>query len=197
MKNAIESGDQVAQKVLKTMLRKVSTKTMNDKMNKITHGERSGIDDIEIPRGEWFKSEKNKEIYRHKNGVFEAYPSNGEKEGEYKKYHVIKVIPDDAVEVQVEEEDKELIMKSVGERIQWETIDTREKIEKHLSKRNKQHIQQVAKEKGIPMQEWFQKLIGNDRYSEKGGRVLEGDIEWEEIPNDPEIRAWLKAVIRN
>ena len=29
----------------------------------------------------------------------------------------------------------------------------------------------------------------------KGGRVLEGDIKWEEIPDDPEIRAWLKEVI--
>ena len=45
------------------------------------------------------------------------------------------------------------------------------------------------------MQAWFQKSIGNDGYSEEGGRVLEGDIEWEEIPDDPEVTAWLKEVI--
>ena len=39
-------------------------------------------------------------------------------------------------------------------------------------------------------------MIGNDVYSDKGGGVLEGDIEWEEIPNFPEFRAWLKAVIQ-
>ena len=43
--------------------------------------------------------------------MFEAYPSDGENKEEYKKYHVIKVIPDDAVEVQVEEEEKVFIIK--------------------------------------------------------------------------------------
>ena len=43
MKKAIESGDQDTQKVLKTMLRKMSTKAMNDKLNRITHGERIGL----------------------------------------------------------------------------------------------------------------------------------------------------------
>ena len=38
MKNAIESGDQDAQKILKTKLRKINTKAMNDKLNKITNG---------------------------------------------------------------------------------------------------------------------------------------------------------------
>ena len=52
MKNDIESGEQDAQKVLKTMLRKMSTKAMNDKLNRITHGERGGLDYIEVPRGE-------------------------------------------------------------------------------------------------------------------------------------------------
>ena len=138
-----------------------------------------------------FKSEKNGELFRYNNGVFEAYPKNGEKDGEYKKYHVIKVIPDDAVEVSVKENDKIFIVTSVGEKIQWETIDTREEMEKHLLQRNKWNLQQVTKERGIPMQAWFQKMIGNDGYSDKGGGLLEGDIKWEEIPNDPEIRAWL------
>ena len=76
---------------------------MNAKLNRITNGERSGLDFIEIPKREWFKSEKNNELYRYKNGVFEAYPSDGEGKEEFKKYHVIKVIPDDAVELIVEE----------------------------------------------------------------------------------------------
>ena len=59
MKNSIESGDQDSQKILNTMLRKINTKAMNEKLNRITNGERSGLDYIEIPRGEWLKSEKN------------------------------------------------------------------------------------------------------------------------------------------
>ena len=98
-------------------------------------------------------------------------------------------MPDDKVEVKVEEDDRAFIVTSVGERIHWETIDTREEMENNLLQRNKRHLQQVTKERGITMQAWFQKMIGNDGYSDKGGGVLEGEIEWEEIPNDPEIRA--------
>ena len=69
-------------------------------------------------------------------------------------------------------------------------------MEEHILQRNKQHLQQVTKEGGIPIQAWFQKMIWNNGYSDKGGGVLEGDIEWEEIPNDPEIRAWLTAIVK-
>ena len=80
------------------------------------------------------------------------------------------------MEVKVEEDDRAFIVTSVGERMQWETINTIEEMENHLLQRNKCHLQQVAKEKGIPMKAWFQKLIKNDGYSDKGGGVLEGDI---------------------
>ena len=63
MKNAIENGDQDAQRVLKTMLRKMSMKEMNDKLNMINHGDRGGLDYIEVPKGEWFQSEKNGERF--------------------------------------------------------------------------------------------------------------------------------------
>ena len=61
----------------------------------------------------------------------------------------------------VKENDKAFIVTSVGEKIQWEKIDAREDMEKHLLQRNKRHLQQVTKERGIKMQAWFQKMIGN------------------------------------
>ena len=67
MRNAIESGGQDAQKILKTMLRKIHTQAINAKLNRIKNGEWSGLDFIKIPKGECFKSEKNNELYRHKN----------------------------------------------------------------------------------------------------------------------------------
>ena len=39
------------------------------------------------------------------------------------------------------------------------------------------------------MQSWFQKMIGCDGYSEKGGMLLDGDIDWTELPDDPEVKA--------
>ena len=46
MKNAIESGDQDTHEILKTKLRKIHTKAMNEKLNRITNGERSGLEFI-------------------------------------------------------------------------------------------------------------------------------------------------------
>ena len=106
------------------------------------------------------------------------------------------MIPDDAITVSVEESNSSFAVKSEGEKIQWETIDTREEMEEQLLQRNKRHLQQVTREGGMPMKAWFQNMIGNDGYSDKGGGLLEGDIEWGEIPDDPEIRAWLKAIMK-
>ena len=44
MKNAIENGNQDSQRILKTMLRKMITKAMNDKLNRINHRDRGGLD---------------------------------------------------------------------------------------------------------------------------------------------------------
>ena len=102
---------------------------MKSKLKSITNGERGGLDFIEVPKGEWFKSEKNNELYWYNNGVFEAYPRDGEGKEEFKKYHFIKVIPDDAVEVRVEETEQVYRIVGVGENLQWGTIDTREDME--------------------------------------------------------------------
>ena len=84
----------------------------------------------------------------------------------------------------------------MGDRIQWETVDSREEMELQLLARNKRHLQQVAKEDGIPMQEWFQKLMGEDGYSDEGGKLLAGEVNWKEIPDNKEIREWIRALIR-
>ena len=82
MRNAIEDGNQDAQRVLKTMLKKMSTKAMHEKLNRINHGDRGGLDFIEVPKGEWFTSAETGELYRYNNGVFEAYPKSGCGNGE-------------------------------------------------------------------------------------------------------------------
>ena len=83
----------------------------------------------------------------------------------------------------------------MGNRIQWETVDSREEMELQLLARNKRHLQQVAKEDEIPMQEWFQKLIREDGYSDEGGKLLAGEINWKEIPDNKEIREWIREII--
>ena len=77
------------------------TQAMDAKLNRITNGERMGLDYIEVPKGEWFVSEKSGELYHYHSGVFEAYSMKKDKHGEYSTHHVLKVIPDDAVQVEI------------------------------------------------------------------------------------------------
>ena len=109
---------------------------------------------------------------------------------------MLKVIPDDAIQVEIEMVDDGYRITKMGDRIQWETVDSREEMELQLLERNKRHLQQVAKEDGIPMQEWFKKLIGGDMYSNEGGKLLAGNVNWKDIPDNKEIREWIKALIR-
>ena len=113
---------------------------------------------------------------------------NKDKQGEYSTHHVLKVIPDDAIQVSIELVDDGYRITKMGDRIQWETVDLREEMELHLLARNKRHLQQVSKEDGIPMQEWFQKLIGGDGYSEAGAKLLAGNVNWKDIPDNKEVR---------
>ena len=121
-------------------------------------------------------SQKSGELFHYHSGVFESYPSKKNKQAGYSAHHVIKVIPDDAVQVDFETVDNGYRITKVGDRIQWEMVDSREEIELQLLARNKRHLQQVGKEDRIPMQEWFQKLIGEDGYLDKGGKILAGEI---------------------
>ena len=57
---------------------------MNAKSNRITNGQQSGLDFIEIPKWEWFNAEKNNELYMYNKGVFEAYPTDGKGKEEFK-----------------------------------------------------------------------------------------------------------------
>ena len=54
IKNAIAGGDPDAQKILKTILHKMHTQSLNAKLNRITQEEIMGIDYIEVTKGEWF-----------------------------------------------------------------------------------------------------------------------------------------------
>ena len=169
---------------------------MNSKLNKVTHGEQVGLDYIKIPKREWIYSRQMTELYQYNEGVFEAYPQVEGSENMFHKQHVLKVIPDDAVMTMVEEGGKGYKMTTIGGAMQWTVVDSREEMEKHLLQRNKHHLQQVAKEDGITMQQWFQSLIGKDGYSIEGDNILDGEINWREVPEYPEVKAWLKTLIK-
>ena len=132
IKNAMANGYMDAQKVLKTMIRKIHMQSMNSKLNMVTHGERAGLDHIEIPKGEWFYSCQTNELYRYNEGVFEAYPWIEDNQNVYHKQHVLKVILDDTVTTMVEESDQGYRINTKGGAMQWKVLDSRKEMEKHL-----------------------------------------------------------------
>ena len=62
----------------------------------------------------------------------------------------------------------------------------------NLLELNKRYLQQVTKEDWIPMKERFQRLIGMDGYSKEGGKILAGAVNWDEVPDDLELREWIR-----
>jgi hypothetical protein len=104
-----------------------------------------GLDHIEIPKGEWFVSRTSEELFPYNQGVFESYPPKKDKPEEYSKHHVLKVILDDAMQAEVEVVEDGYRVVRIGDRLQWETVDTREEMEQHLLDRNKHHLQQLTK----------------------------------------------------
>ena len=81
------------------------TQEMDAKLNRRTNGERVGLDYIEVPKGEWFVSQQSGELFHYHSGVFESYPLKKDKQDEFSEHHVIKIIPDDVVQVEVESVD--------------------------------------------------------------------------------------------
>ena len=102
IRNALANDDTDYQKILKMMSRKMKTQAMHSKINTITNGELVGLDYIEIPKGELFVSRISGELFRYNQGVLKSYPPKKDKPEEYRKYHVLKVIPDDAMQAEVE-----------------------------------------------------------------------------------------------
>jgi len=47
-------------------------------------------------------SQQSGELFHYHSGVFESYSSKKDKQDKYSAHNVIKIIPDDAVQVEVE-----------------------------------------------------------------------------------------------
>ena len=98
-------------------------------------------------------SQQSGELFHYHSGVLESYTIKRNKQDEYSAHHVIKIIPDDAVQVEVETLDDGYRVTRVGDRIQWETVDSKDELELQILARNKSHLQQVTKEDLILMLE--------------------------------------------
>ena len=196
-RQAAATGEADPQKVLKAMMRTLHMKAVNAKLSEITKGKRNSLHHIDIPTNEWYYSKSQKELYHYDSGVFEAYPNHTTDEHLFKTHHVIKVPPPDSVEVSVKKHiDVIQITKHTEQKMQWQHVDTKLDMEKHLLARNKRHLQQVAKEDGTPYKPWFQEMIQGDGYTQAGENILNGEPQTGNVKLTPEMSAWLGAIMQ-
>ena len=118
---------------------------MHNKLNRITKGDRSVLDYIEIPTDKWFNSSQNEELFWYNSGVFKAYLINGTNDIEFKKYHVLKVVTLNAIQAAISDEDDHYKITRTGK-----NNDPKE-MELYLLGRNKRNLKQVTKEYGITL----------------------------------------------
>ena len=188
------AGDPDWEPKLRKMIRTTKENAINRKLSLITKGPRGVLDRIQIPAHDWFFSDRNEEIYHYVDGVFEAYPSAGE--GLFFPHHTLKVLPSDArsVEVARDEESRHFRISNylpIGP-IVWTDVTSQEEIESLLLERNKRHLQQTAREKGLSTEPPLTFIRRDHGINIDARRILDGTLTEYEL--SPEMTAFFSAL---
>jgi len=86
---------------MKQMLKDAQERSINRKLTAVTKGVYRPLDAIQIPTHEWFLSPQQTELYQYEQGNFKACPADSNISTFY-THHTLKVLPPDAVLVDVE-----------------------------------------------------------------------------------------------
>ncbi|KAL7523469.1 hypothetical protein ACHAWF_003332, partial [Thalassiosira exigua] len=190
---ASEEDDKEASKILKEMVRNLHDRQMHQKLTHMVKGAHVGLDYIEVPTAEWYYSPSNDELYHYDNGVFEAHAPDRATRCHHFVHHVLKVVPDDAVETEVVEEPEGIRrLGLLGRPISWRQLRDKETMERHLLRRNKRHLQQVAMEECPPRQSYFEDILSEFGTSDAADDLLDGDTSADLSRFPPIVRAWLR-----
>ncbi|KAL7534080.1 hypothetical protein ACHAWF_011768 [Thalassiosira exigua] len=149
----------------------------------LTHwikGAHVSLDYIKVPTGEWYYLTSTDELYHYDKVPLFCH-------------HVLKVIPDDAREVEICH-DPEGIRRvgPVGSTISWRRLSDKKEMEAHLLRRNKRHLQQVAMEATPPSQGYFETIL-----SDAADELLEGETTSDMTQFPPVVRTWLRQFRRS
>jgi len=181
---------------IKQMIKDAHERAINRKLTIATKGAHRPLDSIQIPVHNWFYSEQQNELYQYEQGNFKAYPPTIEGTAHmFKTHHTLKVLPPDAILVQVKQHTNQtqIIGVTPNPTQTWRDITTPTEMERLLLERNKRHLQQTIIEGGTcntyPMPLFRQKMGINDQTDD----LLRGQFTAEyDIP--PPVTAWIKAV---
>jgi hypothetical protein len=185
-------------KKLESMQQAVLTKMVNRKLTRLTKGDHSQLDRIEVPIHNWYYSSKTEELYHYDRGVFETHSRLGDQRDSdgrpthFYRHHTLKVLEEsEAVPVEVEINDAAILLKNVlPKQAIWQTITEPKEIERLLMERNKRHLQQVSIEEGPATKPPISTFLRNEGISTDSEAVLNGTYT-ESIEVDPILAQWI------
>ena len=193
---ATAKGRQDWEKTMATMVQVAANRNMNRKLTSAIKGSRQGLNRIEIPTHEWYYSEKEEEIYRYDDGVFEAHSAMNSETGRYYPHHHLKVLPPDATTAEVEVREECIALLTIYPKSNfWTEITDQKEIERLIMARNKRHLQQVSKEQGLSHHPIMKDIMENCGDNGTADEILNGTYDIPQGTPDA-IRAWISSMKR-
>jgi hypothetical protein len=177
---------------LRTKVTNLTNRKMDATLNHIMKGSHSGLDHIEIPTHDWYFPLAGNELYHYTEGVFESYPANTKIPHSFHTHHTLKVILDDAVEVEtILTTSGFTIGGSLSSPITWTRVTDCREIETALLQQNKRHLQQVTMELSPTSQPYFNDLLSDYGTSATVIQLLNGDVTTDLSRFPPVAATWL------
>lgn len=191
------AGDQDWELKMNAMKRTVEERSINRKLSAISKGTHSQLDRIQIPAHNWYYSEKESELYHYDKGVWEAYPRHDQYNDKYFTHHTLKVVPPDAVPIEVLQTDDFIEIASFiqSETPMWLDVTDSDEIKKLLLARNKRHLQQADIEGGTSSTPIMKQVRSDHGLSEFNDQILNGNLITS-MEATPEILDWFEAIKR-
>ena len=191
------AGEEDWEKKMNAMKKTVEDRQINRKLSAVTKGTHSQLDRIQIPTNEWYYSAKEAELYRYDNGVWEAYPRHNRYHDKYLTHHTLKVIPPDAVPVEVAKTREYIEITSfiITNEPMWRNVTDSEEIKRLLLARNKRHLQQADIEGGTSSTPIMKLVRSEHGLSTFNDQILNGNLA-NTIETTPEVVDWFEAIKR-
>ncbi|KAL3796822.1 hypothetical protein ACHAWO_002060 [Cyclotella atomus] len=191
------AGDADWEKKMKSMKRTVEERQINRKLSAVTKGAHSQLDRIQIPTNTWYHSAKETELYHYDNGVWEAYPHLKPYDNRYFTHHTLKVVPPDAVPVEVRKTNEYIEIASFVDTTEpmWRDVTNPVEIKRLLLARNKRHLQQADIEGGTSSTPIMRLVQSEHGLSSFNDQILQGKPTTT-LETTPELIDWFEAVKR-
>ena len=129
--------------------------------------------------------------------MWEAYPRHDQYNDKYFTHHTLKVVPPDAVPIEVLQTDDFIEIASFiqSETPMWLDVTDSDEIKKLLLARNKRHLQQADIEGGTSSTPIMKQVRSDHGLSEFNDQILNGNLITS-MEATPEILDWFEAIER-